>query len=306
MGEQEAVELLRPQLLNSALVHRPAGYRLSGQAFRVEVGLGEEVGEGFGEGDSAYEKAFSEAVERAVLKHVWRSGDTGTSSNGWAAHKTTGEAVQAGLLELLERHVILKAWEENSVFEEVPVDLWPARLLVWQATQKAQVEFSNLKVLLSTAPEGAAISVLLFNRAGGFVAGHGSSLDFESAVLSAAHECFRAAHAALRFHHYLDVKDLHDGVQGRIYEPGVHSLAYAYGSLPKIPLRIRMSPPEEILSLWSSHLKGFTFLQRDSDVSKNFRAGDRFIAHVQHSSLRQIYWGHSQSGNRKHCPHFVG
>jgi hypothetical protein len=301
-----AIDLGLPRQLSSSLLIRPDGYRLSEVAYRIEVLLDGEVGEGFGEGDFAHDKAISEAVERAALKSVWRTGDSVSSSNGWAAHITPEKAVEAALLELLERHVALTSWEEAACFTEVPSFLWPANLLKWQVTQAEKAEFSKLKVLLSGTSECAAISVLLFKEAGGFVAGHASSLDFESAVLSAAHECFRAGHAALRFQHYIDVSELHSGVQGRIYEPGVHSLAYAYGHLPQMPLRIRTGSKDEILSVWNSHVENFLALRLGATVSKFFRAGNRFIACVEHPGLKSIYWGRPKSKTKNQCPHFVG
>lgn len=147
--EKAAIELGLLRQLSSSRLVRPNGYRLSDDACRVEVLLNGEVGEGFGEGEHAHAKAFSEAIERAALKSVWSAGESSSSSNGWAAHITLEKAVEAGLLELIERHVVLTSWEEEACFIEVPTILWPASLLRWQGSQGNKAEFSRLKVLLS-------------------------------------------------------------------------------------------------------------------------------------------------------------
>lgn len=298
-------------ILETTTVIRPEGYALPNhQATSVTVlrsGF-ETTGYGEGSGHLAYEKALSEAIERSMLFEFRRQASRPESSNGWACHLTVALATQAAIFELIERDVALTSWQSGGPFFAVPDDLWPEKLRGWRSANGTRPEFFDLKILLSESINGACISALLFNDRGNFVAGHASGLNLGDAILSAAAECFRAAHAAIRFEHFNDVLSLHARRGDSPAEPGAHSLAYAYSV--SIPDEVAIVPASsaEIRSKWQMHMEAFHRLDASDFSIMLFPVEDRVVARAKSQKYREIFWGPNPSGSnfKNNSPHFVG
>lgn len=299
-----------PKIINEAEIKRPEGYALPGfVALSVTVDSNGLATTGYGEGprDIAREKAISEAFERLALFQFCADTKTKETSSGWAAHRTADLAIRAATLELIERDVALTNWENGGPFLLVPEALWPKSLLIWKRESRSSLEFSDLRVLLSSSDNGACISVLLFNENGNFVAGHASAFQLEEAILSASHECFRAAHSAIQFEHLAETRALHLSKPGSSAPPGAHSLAYAYKeTLPEM-VRIVEATENEILFQWEKHQKILDDMNPAECEMRFFKIGDRIIARVKNPKYRQIFWGRTNDvSKRNQHPHFVG
>jgi len=162
----DSQSFLVPKITNETEIKRPEGYALPGfVALSVTAESNGFIATGYGEGprDLAREKAISEAFERLALFKFCSDTKTKETSSGWAAHRTADLAVRAAILELIERDVALTAWENGGPFHIVPEALWPKPLLTWKRELYSSLEFSDLRVLLSSNDNGACISVLLFN-----------------------------------------------------------------------------------------------------------------------------------------------
>lgn len=301
---------LTSKITGETEIKRPVGYALPGfVALSITAEVDGLTATGYGEGprDLAREKAISEAFERLALFKFCADTKTTETSSGWAAHRTAELAVRAALLELIERDVALNAWEDGGPFYLVPDSLWPEPLLIWKAESRSRLEFSDLRVLLSRGDNGACISVLLFNESGNFVAGHASAFRLEDAILSAANECFRAAHSAIQFEFLADVAALHAGGARISAAPGAHSLAYAYKEpMPEV-VRIVTATESDVLSQWERHQIGLNNIDFAVIDTRIFEVGDRIVARVKSPKYRQIFWGRSSDLSKlnKH-PHFVG
>ncbi len=300
-----------PTVLRLEDLKRPEGYSLDGEhthAMTLSAGGFEATGYGEGIGDLAEKRAYSEAIERlALLEYCNRTGST-ESSNGWAAHLTADQAVEAAIFELIERDVALATWESGGVFHLVPEFLWPAAIQTWKSSRQRRYEFHDLKIFLSANSNGASISALLFNERGNFVSGHGSARTMEKAILSATHECLRAAHSALRFAHFHETKLLHGkGNSEYPFEPGAHSLAYAYSETMPSEVRVDLISGQDALSLWRRHQLSYEELSLSDFAIDLTRAGSRIVARVKNSKYRKIFWGPCQDDSKPNKrPHFVG
>jgi hypothetical protein len=302
--------LSNPTVTAEGEINRPAGYALHNTvALSVTAKADGFNATGYGEGsrDLAHHKAVSEAYERlALLKFCSDFGVSDTSS-GWAANFTAELAIQSAVHELIERDVALTTWENGGRFYSVPDTLWPEALLAWKLGRSSALEFSRLRVLLSRNRNGACISVLLFNERGNFVAGHSSALGMQSAISSAANECFRAAHAAIQFDSFAEVAALHAGGPGSNACPAAHSLAYAYKQAMPAVVKIEDAAEQAIHDLWKSHKSTLRELNLAELDVRTFQVGDRVIARVRSSRYRDIYWGRTNDTSKQNQhPHFVG
>lgn len=302
-----------PRVVASEKLVRPEGYSIPGYdylAVTLDVGGIEATGYGASRSpEESFEKAYSEALERASLFHFCRQMGLDETSNGWACHNTETLAIESALLELIERDVALSCWLNCEPFYELPKSLWPRDLLSWQSALRATPEFFELRILLCENKNGACISALLFNEKGNFVAGHASSLNMNAAIISASIECFRAAHAALRFEHFSAVRLLHSRLPTTVkFSPGVHSLAYAYSA--PIPDSIDLVQIDEDFakSKWQGHRSKFSNLLRDKLNLSLFHYEKRFVARVKSDRFKDIFWGHPTGDveYKNKSPHFVG
>jgi ribosomal protein S12 methylthiotransferase accessory factor YcaO len=264
---------------------------------------------GYGEGphDIAQEKAISEAFERLALFKFCADNSTKETSSGWAAHRSDDLAIRAALLELIERDVALTAWENGGPFWVVPEALWPQPLLIWKNALRSRLEFSDLRILLSNTDNGACISALLFNEGGNFVAGHASALHLKDAILSASHECFRAAHSAIQFEYLTETAALHANGPTISIKPGAHSLAYAYKeTMPEI-VQIVNATEKQVSAQWEIHQSLVNNMSLSNLEYQLFQVGDRTVARVKSSKYREIFWGRTNDlYKRNQHPHFVG
>ncbi len=290
---------------------RAEGYRLPGyEVFAAKVMRNGFLGVGFGEGISevAKAKALSEAYERCVLEEFASTHNVLETSNGWSCHFSSKTAIQNGILELIERDVALWAWQRGGPYYELPKSLWPDVLHAWQEDhKKTRPEFFNLRILLSCNENGACISALLFNERRNFVAGHASGLELERTILSAIKECLRAAHAAIRFEHFAEVKRLHQGGTFAV-QPGAHSVAYAYTATFPNTVQIIPASQRAILKIWDRHNTAFQNLNSSEFRINLFHFGDRVVARVKSDSLQEIFWGKDPRGSKhkNNNPHIVG
>ena len=172
----------------------------------------------------------------------------------------------------------------------------------------ADLEFSNLRILLSSSSNGACVSALLFNEKLNFVSGHASGLDLNGAILSATAECMRAAHAALRLESFTEVTALHSQDYTAPTSPGTHSLAYAYSKTLPASIEIHKASESLIFNIWRNHVTTFSALGRSKMNIQLYHVGDLHVARVRSEQYRPIFWGANKS-NRKTAnlnPHFVG
>lgn len=299
----------RIQVLETNPIIRPDGYALPNyQATSVTVVCNRMKTTGYGEGSGqiAYEKALSEAIERSVLFEFRRQNGRTESSNGWACHFTAALAIDAAIFELIERDVAVSSWQAGGPFYIVSDELWPQELRGWQPIPRP--EFSDLKILLSESPNGACVSALLFNDRGNFVAGHASGPNLSDAILSAAAECFRAAHSAIRFEYFNDVLLLHAGRLTGPTQPAAHSLAYAYSISIPPEVAILSASSSEIRFKWQRHVDVFSQLDRNDFCVTLFPVEGRVVARVKNKRYREMVWGPNQVGSnfKNNSPHFVG
>jgi hypothetical protein len=230
------------------------------------------------------------------------------TSNGWAAHPFTAHAVDSAVFELIERDVALNAWENGGEFLELPHDLFPTDVREWVNNQQTQLEYSQLKILISHSRNGACVSALLFNSDGNFVVGHASAALLDHAITSSFNECLRAAHLAVRFEYLPEVLALHsDEVCTLKIRPGAHALAYAYGRPIPDEVCIRPGSREEIVSIWNGHLANVADARANDLEITLFKVGTHAVARAKSDRYRQIAWGKSLHINsRNQHPHFVG
>lgn len=309
-SSQNSRSLIIPKITSETEIKRPEGYALPGfVALSVTAEADGFAASGYGEGlrDVAREKAISEAFERLALFRFCADTNRQETSSGWAAHRSADLAIHAAILELTERDVALNAWEDGGPFYLVPETLWPKPLLEWKAEARPRLEFSDLRVLLSSGDNGACVSALLFNENGNFVAGHASAFQLEDAILSAANECFRAAHSAIQFECLAETAALHSGKPGTTAAPGAHSLAYAYKETMPDVVRIVSATENDILSRWERHQTGVNNINLAEFDTQIFQVGGRIVARVKSPRHRQIFWGRTNDlSKRNQRPHFVG
>ncbi len=300
-----------PQLIAIEKIKRPLGYAIPGYvSLSATIRYGQVRTQGFGEGPEqlAISKAISEATERAVQKYFALKTGQAESSSGWACHTSPTLAVQSAIIELTERDVALSNWESNGPFYELPPSLWPSEITSWNSTKSNDQEFSNLRLIISSNMNGACVSALLFNEKLNFVSGHASGLDLSHAMLSATTECMRAAHAALRFDSFSEVRALHLEDFNTPTPPGSHSLAYAYSeSLPSC-IQIIEADAAQVLNVWKNHVAKFSTLDLSKMQIQLYQVGDLYVARVRSDNHRPIYWGKNNNfkNNLNLNPHFVG
>ncbi len=300
-----------PRILALEKIKRPLGYSLPNYISLCATTLYGDVRiQGFGEGSGqiAIAKAIAEATERGVQKHYALKTGQPESSSGWACHTSGDLAIQSAILELIERDVALSNWESNGPFYELPSSLWPTEVNLWNLQKKADLEFSNLRILLSSSSNGACVSALLLNERLNFVSGHASGLDLNSAILSATAECMRAAHAALRLEGFTEVTALHLKDYTEPTSPGTHSLAYAYSKTLPTNIEIYEASESLILNMWENHVAIFSALNRSGMNIQLYHVGDLYVARVRSEQYRPIFWG-ANKNNREIAnlnPHFVG
>ena len=189
----------------------------------------------------------------------------------------------------------------------MPESLWPKSLLIWKSERHTCLEFSDLRILLSSTDNGACVSALLFNDSGNFVAGHASAFELQDAIISAANECFRAAHSAIQFDSIAEVAALHSGGQGVSANPAAHSLAYAYKETMPEVVKILTATEIEVRRLWQKHQVTFSELSLVAFNAQTFQVGDRIVARVKSPKYREIFWGRTDDvSKRNQHPHFVG
>lgn len=313
-GLKSAVNVLpflsNPTIAAEVEIKRPAGYALDGNvALSVTAEADGFIATGYGEGsrDLAHHKAVSEAYERLALLKFCSDFCVSDTSSGWAANFTAERAIQSALHELIERDVALTTWENGDGFFSVPETLWPMGLLAWKLGRSSALEFSRLRILLSHNQNGACISALLFNERGNFVAGHSSATELQSAITSAANECFRSAHAAIQFDSFAEVTALHAGGPGSKASPAAHSLAYAYKETMPAVVKIEDATEQAIHDLWKSHQTTLRELNLAELDVRTFQVGDRVIVRVRGSKYRDIFWGRTNDRSKQNQhPHFVG
>lgn len=299
-----------PKIISENEIKRPEGYTLPGfVALSITAEADGLRATGYGEGPRglAREKAISEAFERLALFRFCANTNKSETSSGWAAHRTAELAVREAVFELIERDVALTTWENGGPFYVVPESLWPKALLIWKNEQRTSLEFSDLRIFLSSTDNGACVSVLLFNDGGNFIAGHASAFDLQDAIVSAANECFRAAHSAIQFDSIAEVAVLHSGGQGVTANPAAHSLAYAYKETMPEVVKILTATEIEIRRQWQQHQGIFSELNLSAFDSLTFQVGDRIVARVKSPKYREIFWGRTTDvSKRNQHPHFVG
>lgn len=299
-----------PKIISENEIKRPDGYALPGfVALSITAEADGLTATGYGEGprDLAREKAVSEAFERLALFKVCTDTNRSETSSGWAAHRTAELSVRAAVFELIERDVALTTWENGGPFYVVPESLWPKALLIWKSEQRTNLEFSDLRILLSGTDNGACVSALLFNDNGNFVAGHASAFELQDAIVSAANECFRAAHSAIQFDSFAEVAALHAGGRGTISSPAAHSLAYAYKEMMPEVVKILTASEIEVRRQWRTHQLLFNELNLAVFDAQTFQVGDRIVARVKSPKYREIFWGRTDDvSKRNQHPHFVG
>lgn len=301
---------LIPKIATEAEIKRPAGYAIPGLvALSITAEADGFTAIGYGEGprELAREKAISEVFERLALYRFCADTKNTETSNGWAAHRSPDLAIRAASLELIERDVALNTWENGGPFFVVPESLWPKSLLMWKAEPRPRLEFSDLRILLSSGDNGACVSALLFNENGNFVAGHASAFRLEDAILSAANECFRAAHSAIQFEFFAEVAALHASEAGTRATPGAHSLAYAYKETMPEVVRIVGASESDVCFQWERHQIALNDMNPADFDTKLFEVGDRIVARVKSTKHRQIFWGRTNDlSKRNRSPHIVG
>jgi hypothetical protein len=303
------------KILNVECLPRIADYMLPGdKALAVTVSFSGHEATGYGEGreEIAYEKALSEATERCMLRWYNDQSDVKVTSNGWACHTSSKLAIDNAIFELIERDVALKTWFRGAPYSIIPDELLPEKILQWKRPRDHQLEFHDLKVVLSNAENGACVSAFLFNEDLNFVVGHASRWSLEQAINSAVAECLRAACSAIRFEHYVEILALHNGDTDRKYQPGSHSLAYAYTkSLPSV-FGLTPSNSVEILAKWRDHQNRFSEIDRESLSISTFDVGDRVVARATGEQFLKMFWGPVKPEQLDHIngiyifPHCVG
>lgn len=299
-----------PKVTSEDEIKRPVGYALPGSvALSITAEADGFKATGYGEGprDLARSKAISEAFERLALFKFCTNTEATETSSGWAAHRTADLAIRAAMFELIERDVALTTWENGGEFYLVPETLWPKSLLMWKREQRPHLEFSDLRIFLSSDGNGACVSALLFNESGNFVAGHASAFELQDAITSAANECFRAAHSAIQFDSFAEVAALHASGPGIGASPEAHSLAYAYKEVMPEVVQIVATTEDEVRRIWQGHQSAFNELNLAEFDRRTFQVGDRIVARVKSPKHREIFWGRTNDVSiRNQHPHFVG
>lgn len=303
------------KVLNAESLQRIPDYILPDDtALAVTVAAAGHEATGYGEGsyELAYEKAFSEATERCLLRWVNEKSENKVTSNGWACHISAQLAIKSAIFELIERDVALKSWFRAAPYFIIPDELLPKNVLKWKELRGHQLEFHDLKVAISTGENGACVSAFLFNENANFVVGHASRWELDKAINSAVAECLRAASSAIRFEHYAEVLALHRGDAGRRFQPGSHSLAYAYtNSLPNV-IGLKPSSSFEILAKWREHQQTFEQIDQKCLSISTFDVGDRVVARVTGQQFMEMFWGPvsraqlDQINGNNIFPHCVG
>lgn len=307
------IELPLPSVIEVRSIDRADGYRLpSSHCVAIKVQYEQIQIEGFGEAstyDIAYAKALSEAYERFAFYYSVMLGIKSGSSNGWASHMTSELASESAVCEIIERDVAMNAWQNFGPYLRIPQNLWPSQLIIWEKNKLQNLEFNKIEVLLSCDQNRACVSVLLLNSKNNFVSGHASGLNLTDAILSAAQECFRAAHLALRFEYFSEVRRLHStGYENeKPFEPGVHALAYAYqASLPDT-IAFENCDEASIISFWNNHkVQATKWINQARQLF--FKVADRIIVKTEIEGISKMYWGRAndRDQNTNKHPHIVG
>lgn len=287
-------------------IERPQSYTLDHQkSVQVKIKSKNIQAEGFSDAHEniALEKARSEAIERFTMKAYAKKTQTSDTSNAWACHFSFEQALENSLLELIERHLSLKAWEELQTFLVIPNSLWPKSILDWFAKYFSKVEFSRPVFALLEDQGFCSVSVYLFNNQKNCICAHASAKNLHAAMTSAFHEALRGAHSALRFEYYTQVLDLHNKVNLSEYSPGAHQLAYAYTyDLPdNIPFKD--SSKFEILSKWKIHSQKLQKIDLSNFEVLVFKFKDRYIVRTRSPFYKNTYWGPPKDSHHFINPH---
>jgi len=305
-------ELDQAKISSPIVIDRPEGYSFPGfNSLLVSASLNGWVEDGFSDAQTSISqaKATSEALERLVFRVFTDTNHLSDTSNGWACHPCLNEAFLNAALELIERDVTLSTWENGGPFYEIPRTLWPVEVIEWLRIRPTKLEFQHLKILLSHNANGSAISALLFNDSGNFVAGHSTNLILKNAILSATVECLRAAHSALRFEFFSDVLNLHKkSIETIKTPPGAHSLAYAYSESIPFCIKFDKATEEECMKVWKYHQLKTQNLAVDEFETNIFSINEHFVVRLRNSKYRNMFWGRSKIGRKifNNNPHFVG
>lgn len=293
-------------------IQRPAGYQIPGVVSgMVQAQTSNFSAQGFADSklELAEDKAKSEAIERIVMMEWSRLNGFSDTSNGWACHPHLNTAIENALLELIERDVALRVWEEGPSYILIPSELWPLELKEWKERVGNSLEYSMLKATLCYSRNFGCVSVFLFNENGTCVVGHASKLQLAEALTSAFNECLRAAHSALRLEYFAEVMNLHDpSVKIVKCSPGAHSLAYAYKHTFPAEVQFMNCSVEQVQEKWRSHQQEISALDRSKFEIIAYKAMDRHVVRVRHPEFRQMYWGRVPNERllKNKCPHNVG
>lgn len=265
--------------------------------------------EGWGSGsmEAATQKAKSEAFERAAF--LLTNGGTlqSSSSNGWAAHVSLEQALENAVAELIERDSAVSAWLGVGNYLRVPQELWPQAIFAWADSNRTTLEFGIPEVLLSIGPSGAAGSVVLRSQDGGAVAGHASGTVLGVTLEAAFQEALRAAHGALQFDSFAEVKRLHsNSISGYKFGPGANAYAYAYG-MPLPKMEVSAASTALIENEWATHVHKLHKTIRTCNLAA-YTVGDRFVVQAKTPEMREMFWGNTPKvlNQRNKNPHFVG
>ncbi|MDZ4661246.1 MAG: YcaO-like family protein [Pseudomonadota bacterium] len=312
-GMPLSVETLQaPRVSKLKPIKRPDGYFIpgfiSGSVF-VSIASIEETGFSDSRPETVTLKATSEALERLVFRKYFKKSGKPDTTNGWACHLELNSALENALCELIERDVALTTWENSGPFYEIPKSLWPSEILKWADSKPHSLEYPDLKIYLCATENGCAISSLLFNERGNFVTGHASGLSLKNSILSATAECFRSAHAALRFEHFSEVSNLHNtNITSLSVPPGAHSLAYAYSVPMPSEVVLKQATPIFIETSWSQHQKIVLGTSLNEFEILTFKICDYYVVRLRSLNFKKLFWGKTSSREplTNKNPHFVG
>jgi hypothetical protein len=118
------------------------------QFFKCELDDGVDKAVGYGHSflsRRAARKAHSEAWERLYFQKLKTKNLQVTSTNGFAAHSNTKEAIEISQQELLERYILLKAWSEKKGWRSYQSTSTFSRVLELQFARKGwKVKFYSI------------------------------------------------------------------------------------------------------------------------------------------------------------------
>lgn len=285
------------QSLKLTAESRPAGFRFSKHIVNIEAGFRNTHFLVCGEADSqeqAVTKAVAELLERTAMKSwVDENPHLGIeNSNGFAAHGTEDLAREAAIFERVERDAVLAQWYSATPFLEIAPETLPSKLRNWSASELAQSEFPNLKILLSTQGLGPSITCILMNRDGFGVSGHSTKADLLESIESAVSEACRAAHLYLRrscWSESLSLKS--EAHNARKVKPGAHALYYAYHEpFPAWMFRREMSWIEAE-RLWANRMQTFAETEMPNFSFQALLREPLVVGFAHSSDCFDLTWG---------------